>query len=199
MPRVTAVYKPSDYPEPLDQETKLQLSDLFARLFPGVADPEIDKSHSGLAIAVQNPALALRLSSLSRFMALELAWSRRSDLRELAIQTVNLHFKCDYSFRARIAVAAAAGVSRAQQDALAAWTTSDLFDDEQKLVIEYAQAVAAGDVSTALFARVLRNYGEKGAVEFTALVAFFSFWAIFLNATAPDLNSGPDTVLPQNS
>jgi hypothetical protein len=26
-------------------------------------------------------------------------------------------------------------------------------------------------------------WGEKGAVEATALVAFFGFWAMFLNAT----------------
>ena len=37
-----------------------------------------------------------------------------------------------------------------------------------------------------LFARVVERFGEKGAVEFTTVVAFWSFWALFLNATRPD-------------
>ena len=69
------------------------------------------------------------------------------------------------------------------QDALANWMDSDLFDDEQRLVIAYAQGAAAGAVADELFQRAVQRFGEKGVVEMTALIAFFSFWALFLNAT----------------
>jgi len=60
-----------------------------------------------------------------------------------------------------------------------------LFDEEQRLVIEYTFAVAAGDVADELFDRVVRKYGETQTIEFTATIAHWSFWAIFLNATRP--------------
>ena len=185
MARVTAVHRPGDYPDP-DEATRQDLAELFGHLFPGKADPEIDQSHAGVAIAALNPKLALNLSRLSAFIALELPWCQRRDLRELAIQAVNVHFGCDYSFRARIPNAEAAGISTEQQAALHDWQTSALFDDEQRLVIEYAHAVADGKVPEDLFARIVGRYGEKGTVELTAVVAFWSFWAMFLNATRPD-------------
>src|SRR5437867_7536645 len=186
MARVKPMYRPSDFPEPVDETTRRDIDALFNHLFPGAENPEIDHSHDGLAIAAQNPKLALNLAKMSGFIALELAWCERRDLRELAIQSVNVHFKSDYSFEARRRGAEAAGISSAMQDALTGWDSSDLFDDEQRLVIAYAHAVAAGAVPDEVFARVIERFGEKGTVELTAVIAFWSFWALFINATRPD-------------
>lgn len=183
MPRVTAVFRPGDYPGTPDDMTRMQVSDLFERLFPGVADPRIDDGHAGIAIAALNPLLAGRLGELSAFLAVDLPWSQRRDLRELAIQTVNLKLGCTYAFKARVKAAEAAGIGRDALDALADWRASDRFDDEQRLVIDYAENVVANSVSDSLFARVSGAFGEKGAVECTAVIAFWSFWAMFLNAT----------------
>jgi alkylhydroperoxidase family enzyme len=68
------------------------------------------------------------------------------------------------------------------------WRTTSLFNTEQRLVIEYTNAVVAGDVPAELFARVVAQYGEKGAVEFTTAIAWWSFWAMFLNATRPEFD-----------
>jgi alkylhydroperoxidase family enzyme len=187
MERVHAVYRKDDFPGTPDAATAKDLEDLFGYLFPQVENPEIDRSHSGIAIAARNPRLALSLAKLSGLIAGELPWSKRRDLRELAIQTVNLHFKCDYSFRARKAAAAMAGIGAELQDALPQWRTSGLYNDEQRLVIAYALAVVAGDVPDELFSRVAAQFGETGAIEFTTVVAFWSFWAMFLNATGPGL------------
>ena len=54
-------------------------------------------------------------------------------------------------------------------------------------MIEYARAVAGGRVPDELFARVREHFGERGAIECAAVVAFWSFWALFLNATGPEL------------
>ena len=185
MSRVTAVYKPSDYPGTPDAQTRAELAELFAHMFPGVEEPEIARDHAGVAVAALNPKLALHLSKLSGFAALQLGWSQRADLREIAIQAVNLHFKSSFSAQSRIKAWQAVGLSLEQLAALPYWRTSELFDDEQRLVIEYALAVASGDVPEPLFARVVALYGEKGAVECTAVIGIWSMWAMLLNATQP--------------
>lgn len=183
MTRVRGVFKPENYPYPLDATTKSELDELFAYLFPNGQHAEIDQSHIGVAIAAHNPRLALMLTQLSRFMALELPWCQRSDLRELAIQTVNVHFRSEYSFKTRSKTAVACGISLEQQNAIAYWKQTNLFTPEQKLVIEYTDAVVRGRVEDQLSARAKEAFGEKGVVELTSVIGLWSFWAMFLNAT----------------
>ena len=190
MPRVKAVHKPSDYPGNPDEATRKDLAELFGHLFPNADNPEIDNAHCGIAIAAQNPKLALNLAKISRFIATETGWCQRADLRELAIQTLNLHFKSDFSFQTRVPHARAAGIGAELLAALPYWRTTNAFNEEQRLVIEYTNAVVSGDVPSELFKKVVETYGEKGAVEFTALVGFWSFWAMFLNATRPEFKAG---------
>ena len=165
------------------------MDELFQTLMPGLPDPQIDQRHAGLAIAAQNPKLALGLAKLSAYIAGELPWCLRKDLRELAIQAVNVHFKSEYSFNARMPNALAAGIDAQRQAALRSWQTSTLFTEEQRLVIEYAEAAVRGEVSDELFSRIVDAHGEKQAVECTAVIAFWSFWAIFLKATHPETGS----------
>ncbi|HEX7852794.1 MAG TPA: hypothetical protein VF503_03775 [Sphingobium sp.] len=185
MARVTTVHGPGDYPGTPDDGTKADLATLFGTLFPGVENPTFDANHDGMAIAALNPKLALTLSQTSRFMALDLGWCQRADLRELAIYTVNQHYRSTYSIRSRLGAGHAFGLTDEMMAALPDWRSSVLFDDEQRLVIEYAQAVLSGDVPGELFAQVSERFGEKGAVEFTSVVGFWAFWAMFLNATRP--------------
>ena len=153
-----------------------------------IPSPEINKFHAGVAIAAHNPKLALHLARLSGLIAGDLGWCQRKDLRELAIQTLNVHYKSDYSFRCRAGIAADAGISHEQQAALADWRGCGMFDAEQRLTIEYAGAVVTGAVPDELFDRVKARWGEKGAVECTALISFWAFWAMFLNATGARLD-----------
>lgn len=187
--RVKGVFKPGDYPGAPDASTKKEVAELFDYLCPGSDNPQIDLNHAGIAITAQNPMLALSLAKLSRFIAVETAWCQRHDLRELAIQTLNLHFKSDFSFQARLPNARAAGVGADLLAALPYWRTTSLFNEEQRLVIEYTNAVVSGDVPAELFQRVVDEYGEKGAIEFTTLVAFWSAWAMIINAARPEFES----------
>jgi len=190
MSRVTPVYAPGDHPKAGDPAVQGELAELFGYLFPNVEKPEIDPPHTGLAIAAQNPKLALQLAKMSRFMVLELPWCQRRDRLELAIQAVNLHFKSDFSFQARLPQITASGLGLEKAAAIPYWRTTPLFDAEERLVVEYAFAAAAGDVPAELFARVAEQYGEQGAVEFTSVVAWFSFWAMLINAVRPELAGG---------
>lgn len=185
MARVKGVYKPSDYPGAPDEATKKDLQELFDQMFPGQANPEFDAAHSGWAVMAHNPRLALHMAKLTTYIARDMTWCLRRDLRELMIQTVNLHFKCESSFRARFPHAAAAGIPPELQAAIPYWRTTNLFNDEQRLVIEYTLAAAAGNVSDELYISAVKVYGERGTIEFTTAVAHWSFWAILLNATRP--------------
>lgn len=188
--RVKGIFRPADYPPGPDGKPDAEIAALFDHLFPGVENPEIDRNHAGIALAAHNPKLALHLAQLSRFLALDTSWCQRADLRELAIQTVNRHYGSDYSFQARLPNARAAGISDALLAELPRWRTSGAFDEEQRLVIEYAQAVVSGDVPAALFSRIVRRYGEKGAIECTTVIAFWSAWAMLINAAGPEPDSG---------
>ena len=185
MARVKCVYKPGDYPGALDEATRKDLDALFEHLCPG--EPKVEP-HSGYALLAQSPRLALHIAHLGDYIVREMPWTQRRDLRELAIQALNLHFKCDFSFQAHLNYAQVAGISLEQQAAIPYWRTSNLFNDEQRLVIEYSFAVASGDVPAELFSRVVERYGERGTIEFTAAIAWWSFWDMILNAARPQFS-----------
>ena len=191
MARLKLVYKPSDFPGTPDEPTKKALNALFEHMFPGQAEPEIPGKSGAFAAVARDPRLALLLIKLSDYILREMPWTaRRHAVKQLAIQTLNLHFKCDFSFQSHLHPAQAAGITLEQQALIPFWRTANVFDDEQRLVIEYTFAVCAGVVPDELFARVVRQYGEQEALEFSVAVAWWSFWAMLINATGTDFDFG---------
>jgi len=189
--RVTLVTKPSAYPGVPDEKTKAALATLFEHMFPQVEDPEIPGTAAVFGVIAQNPTLALHLVKASDHMTRENEFTvGRTDLRQLLIQTLCYHFKCDFNFTSHIKAAAKAGISVEQQALIPFWKTSNAFDDEQKLVIEYTYAVVSGDVPEALFARVVKHFGESTAIDCTVAIAWWSFWAMIANAAAPQFDFG---------
>lgn len=183
--RVNAVFRPADF-KPSDDATQNDADAFFAGMFPGVENPEIPWDHAGMAVAALNPKLAQQMGAMSRFMALDLNWSRqRPDLRELAIQTIHLKLKCGFGFESRIEACEAAGISSERLAALTVWKNAPVFDDEQRLVIEYAESVADSAVTDELFRQVVAQFGEKGAIEMTAVIGFWSCWSMIINAADP--------------
>lgn len=181
MARVTLVRGPADHPS-ADPATQQSVAELFATLFPGNSAPEFNEAHSAMAVIAQSPKLALLASKLSAAVILESAWGQRAAVRELAFQTLGRHFGDVFSTTARGPNAQTAGLTSEQLAAIPDWRTSELFDDEQRLVIEYTQAVVTGRVPEDLFARVVSRYGEQEAIECTAAIAFWSFWAMIVGA-----------------
>jgi len=183
MPRIAPVFRPADYPGEPDAQTATDLSALFAAAFPGVSDPAFDKGHTGNAIAAHSPAFAAKLAAMTRTVVLDLPFGGRADLVELAIQAVNLHFGCDFTFEARLPLAEAKGVGKDRIAALALWRTSSLFDEDQRLVIAYALAAASGRAPDDVCDQVAARFGQRGLVELTAIVGTFALWAMLVNAS----------------
>lgn len=185
MARVKPVYKAADFPGMPDEGTAAALKELFAQ------NAEFDKAHTGMAVAALNPKLALNLGRMSRFIAVEMPWSQHQQLHELAIQTLNQHFNCVYSIAARAPRAESLGLSKEILASIPQFRSSALFSDEQKLIIEFTYAVISGAVPAEVFKRVAAAYGEAGAVELTSAIAWWSFWAMLINATIP--GADPDS------
>lgn len=182
MARVTPIRTAGQYPANADDATRAGLDELFAGMFPGNPAGEIDRNHSGMAVAANSPKLASMMGQMSRFVVIELGWSQRKALSELAIRTVNSHYGSAFSDAARLGAAKAAGLSDAQIATVPDWR-SDLFDMEQSLVIEYTGAVLRGAVDDALFARMVAAFGDRETVECTAAIGWWAMWAMLIEAT----------------
>jgi alkylhydroperoxidase family enzyme len=175
MARLPLIREPGDDPAP-------SVADLFAALFPGNPAPAFDQGHSLMAVLAHSPKVAEAAAKLSAAFFRDSAWGQRAALRELAFQTLGRHFGDAFSTEVRKPSAETAGLTAEQLAALPDWRRSDLFDEEQRLVIEYTQAVVTGRVASELFARVVARYGEQEAVECTAAIGFWSFWAMVSGA-----------------
>lgn len=180
--RVRPVYRMEDYPDQDDPQALGLLREVFQFMFPGDPDARFERPGTGYAMAARNPILANALVRVSKTIVKDLAWTKRADLRELAVQVANLHFKCALSFEAHLVFAERAGLTQLQQAALPVWRSSTLFDDEQRLVIEYTEAMLNNRMTDELFATAVARYGETGAFEFMVVIAWWSFWAMILNS-----------------
>jgi 4-carboxymuconolactone decarboxylase len=196
MARISEILSPTDLPEGADEKTRADMARFFKRLFP---EGPVGAPHAGYSILAQSPGVAVGILDLADQIIYGTMLNERRDLRELAIQTLNLKFKYDFSFHAHLTIAQAHGVSLEQQAALPYWRTSKLFDDEQKLVIAFTEACTSDDVPADLFARVVERYGERGALELTIGIAWWVFWGIILNATAPEFEPERARPLPKDA
>lgn len=68
----------------------------------------------------------------------------------------------------------ALGVSEEKILALSEYATSPLYDDAERVALEYADAITLSDleVSDDLFARLRRFYDDDALVELTAIIAW---------------------------
>ena len=198
MSRVKMVFQPDDFPVPIGREDANNLEQFFCHIHSWTGDGGIPKTAAGFAIVARDPKLALLLAGLSDYMTLECPWtSQRTDLRELSIQALNLHFKCDYNFQSHLRKAEERfGVPAEMQAAIPLWRESTIFTPEQRLVIEYTLATVTGDVSDELFQRVADQFGEMGAIELTVGIAWWSFWAMLVGAIRPEHDFGYGIAAP---
>ncbi|MGH8999001.1 MAG: carboxymuconolactone decarboxylase family protein [Acidimicrobiia bacterium] len=68
------------------------------------------------------------------------------------------------------------GISNEKLDAVLDWEASDLFDADERLALEYADAITYSDrdVSDELFARLRDRWDDDTLVELTATIAWES-------------------------
>jgi alkylhydroperoxidase family enzyme len=134
------------------------------RKFGRMIEPTAAASHhSGVLVA---------LGALET--AVEKGWHKLDPtLRWLAIQAVSTSIGCSWCVDYGYYEGMHEGIDPAQVRAAGQWRDSDLFDDRERAVLEYAEAATATPavVSDALAARLQSHFSEAEMVELAAWVA----------------------------
>lgn len=191
MPRTKLVYKADDFPKASGKQSKAEVDALFEHMKTFAGKPEIPGSAGAFAIIAREPRLALLLVKVSDYMTKECPWTtERRDLRQLMIQALNLHYRCDFNFQSHLSSAERDGISAELQACIPLWETSTAFNAEQRLVIEFTFAVCQNAVSDELYEQVVSRFGDQAALEMTIAAAWWAFWAMVAGVIRPDYDFG---------
>jgi alkylhydroperoxidase family enzyme len=109
---------------------------------------------------------------------LDMAYALRYDviapalLREMAILRIGQILNSEYELDQHIPLAKACGMADAQIAALPDWRASSLFDEKQRALLGYTEAVAlhGGDVDDATYAAFAKHFSPQEIVELTITV-----------------------------
>jgi 4-carboxymuconolactone decarboxylase len=144
-------------PQPLDPILQ-EMFDKRRALGGDVINLQITTGHAPkLAKAAETMAFALRFDAVTP-----------RNLRELAILRTAQIVGSDYEINQHKPLMKACGYSDAQIAEVANWRPSKLFDDKQRLVLSYVEAVAhGGTVDDATFAQLAKSFTPQEIVELT--------------------------------
>ena len=107
--------------------------------------------------------------------------------RELAILSVALTNRADYEYRSHVPFALKAGLKQAQLDALPQWRTTSAFDEVQRAVLEYAEAMTKDvRVPDDVFQPVARHFAPRQLLELTVTIAGYNMVSRVLEALRID-------------
>jgi alkylhydroperoxidase family enzyme len=82
----------------------------------------------------------------------------------------------------------AAGLTPLQISNLDFFETSDLYDDHERMVLRFTSAALDGEIPDELFEQARAHYGTKELMEFIIAIAYWTFWAVILNCTRPEVD-----------
>jgi alkylhydroperoxidase family enzyme len=109
-------------------------------------------------------------------------------LRELAILRVGSLAQSEYEFKQHTAIALQCGVSQKQIDEIMDWAASEQFDERERAVLAYTDAVARDiRVRDEIFARLRTFLNEEEIIELTAAIGYYGMACRILVALEVDL------------
>ena len=114
--------------------------------------------------------------------AAQLGWKKLDPtLRWLAIQATGTRIGCSWCIDYGYYEGMHAGIDPEKVRAVTNWRASDLFDDRERVVLEYAERATScpAEVSEELAARVLAHLSDAEFVELAAWVALENFRSRF--------------------
>ena len=119
--------------------------------------------------------------------AVRMESSLRGDMRELAICRVAQISGANYEWQAHAPIAVKEGVSQAQIDDLANWSTSTVFTDMQRAVLAYAEQITREfDADDSTFAAVRAHFNDQEIMELTATIGFYNMVSRILRSLRVD-------------
>jgi alkylhydroperoxidase family enzyme len=136
-----------------------------------VEPTEAASHHSGVLVA---------MGSLET--AVQIGWKKLDPtLRWLAVQATSARIGCSWCIDYGYYEGMHDGVDQAKVRAVANWRSSDLFDERERVVLEYAETATGcpAEVSEELASRVRNHLGDAEFVELAAWVALENFRSRF--------------------
>lgn len=166
----------------IDEKDHPELSDLIAR----IRSARGGRLLNIYRMMLHSPPLAsawFELNSATRYQT-----EVDGQSRELAVMRIAILNGVDYILRAHgAAYAVKEGLTQAQVDALADWRSSPLFNDQQRAVLAYVDAMTRDiDVPDAIFAKLREHYSERQVVELTMLIGAYNMHTRVLKALRID-------------
>jgi alkylhydroperoxidase family enzyme len=89
------------------------------------------------------------------------------------------------------------GFSEEKIEALKAWSTSDLFDDEERALLAYTDALVQGHgrMDDALFDKLREHFTDEQILEFTYITTLYAQHAIISVALRTEFDDRPDPIV----
>ncbi len=137
-------------------------------------------------VMLHSPALASAWFDLNQ--AVRYGTEIDGQCRELAVIRVAILNNVEYVIRAHgPAYALKEGLTPEQVAALSDWQPSNLFDEKQRALLAYTEAVTRDiDVPDTVFAEVRQHFSERQVVELTMLIGAYNMLTRFLKALKVD-------------
>lgn len=152
-----------------------KLYDSFESQFQTRGIPNVVKT------LANSPDLATKVFPLANYFMTRSALDKRQ--RELAVLLLMKRLDCEYGFVRHIEIGEKCGLSRQQIDAIGDYKDSKLFNDDDKLILRYADELTMrAKVDDELFGKVEKLIGRANVLELTAATSFWNMMARNLNA-----------------
>lgn len=134
-----------------------------------------------LRAVIHSPELAARWSRIGEF--LRYSTSLPAKLNELAIIVAGRHWNSQLEFHIHAEAARAAGLDPACIEAIRLGESPVFAEQGEVEVYDYARLLLqTGRLPDAVHAAVVARWGERGAVELTGVVGYYSMVSLMLNA-----------------
>ena len=160
-------------PDSMPPRQRDAYEDLIANQRGGVRGP--------FGVWVRSPGLVAAMRGLMKFYLEESVITE--DIRELTIIITTRHWGATYAYAAHEAQALASGLTPGLVAAVMAGEKPTEGADLELCVHRYcAELLETKEVSEALYQEAFSLLGEKGVVDLTALVGFYSAISLTLNA-----------------
>lgn len=171
-----------------------ELSDEQRKVYDEVVSGPRGRLIGPLRAIIHSPELAARWSRMGEF--LRYSTSLPAKLNELAIIVVGRHWNSQLEFHIHAEAARAAGLDPACIEAIRLGESPVFAEAAEVEIYDYARLLLqTGRLPEAVHAAVVARWGERGAVELTGVIGYYTMVSLTLNAHEIPLPDGAQAPL----
>jgi 4-carboxymuconolactone decarboxylase len=148
-----------------------------------------------LRAIIHSPELAARWSQVGIFLRYETSLPPK--LNELAVIITGRYWNSQLEFQVHAEAARVAGLDPAIIEAIRLGQAPGRMDDAEQEIYEFSRLLLqTGNVPDALHAAITRRWSERGCVELTAVIGYYTMVSFTLNAHEISVLDGAPPPLP---